>query len=443
MSNPPPAKRQKTGKVVVDTTVVEKLRADSAGLVNVAEVRKLTTKEACYEEPHFDEAGAQLEESGELQFEMVRNDGSHRSNFILFALKHAINKQLPEMGAGYILRILYDPRHLTIVAKFRDIVIGGITFRPFYTPECNFGEIVFCVVYRGFDKTKNLKGVGARMMNRLKHECLHSLNPRVTRFLTYADDTAIGFFSRLGFTKQITLAHDVWKGRIKDYVKATLMECVIREGIDYRAITDIVHLQRQYLLNVWPKMTAPSKTFGDSRRVAVAAEIPGLSEASKKRIVSARFSSSIEGSGDKETILERRVQLHFYLQRIFDALVQHDKAFPFHQSVDEIIQLYEGYGEKIRLPMDLNIIRNRLKSGDYYRSFYMFLADVIVMLYNCMLFNGKGHAFYDDSEYLIRWLGDQCNRVQTQSTWMAREAFDKVKESALAAYERDVAKWTT
>lgn len=441
MSIAPAAKRAKVGKPQLDPTLIDRLRETNNGLIRASEVRKLYNREACYEEPHFDEAGAILEESGDIQFEMVRNDGSSRSNFILFALKHAINKQLPEMGAGYILRILYDPRHVSIVAKFQEIVIGGITFRPFYTPECNFGEIVFCVVYRGFDKTKNLKGVGARMMNRLKHECLHVFNPSITRFLTYADDTAIGFFSRLGFTKQITLAHHIWRGRIKDYVKATLMECVIRDGIDYRHITDIIHVQRQFLLNTWNPTTCTPSVFADGKRIMTAAEIPGLSDVSRKRITAARFSSSIEGAGDRETILDRRAQLHIYLQRIFDSLYHHDKASPFRQSVAEILEIYEGYSEKIRMPIDLLIIGARVKAGDYYRSFYMFLADVIVMLYNCMLFNGKGHVFYDDAEYLIRWLGDQCNRIQTQSQIPAREAFDKVKESAFAAYERDVAKW--
>jgi histone acetyltransferase len=368
--------------------------------LNTTAIRAVVRPEATFEEPRFDEQGMRLDDSGQIVFRILRNDGSRQALVTLNALKHTIGKQLPEMGTGYISRILFDVRHISIVCWHGEDVLGGITFRPFSTPECCFGEIVFCVVYRG-DKYQHLKGVGARMMNRLKHECLHTMKPAVTRFLTYADDTAIGFFSRLGFTRNITLPHHVWRGRIKDYVKATLMECVIREGVDYRAIPDMVHIQRQRLLELFPVHSGSKALPAD---VAARLETP-----------------------DENTV-QNMLKLH-------EGLVRHDKAAPFHQPVQELRELYLGYAEKIRNPIDLLMIKSRLDQKPiYYRTMYMFLADVFVMLRNCQLFNGKGSIFYEDSEYLVRWLGEQCTRMNCRKEW------ERVKTSTWAAYERDLAK---
>jgi histone acetyltransferase len=43
-------------------------------------------------------------------------------------------------------------------------------------------------------------------------------------FLTYADNQAIGYFRKQGFTKEITLDRKLWAGYIKDYEGATLLE---------------------------------------------------------------------------------------------------------------------------------------------------------------------------------------------------------------------------
>lgn len=43
--------------------------------------------------------------------------------------------------------------------------------------------------------------------------------------LTYADNFAIGYFKKQGFTKDQKMAEYKWKGYIKDYDGGTLMEC--------------------------------------------------------------------------------------------------------------------------------------------------------------------------------------------------------------------------
>ena len=48
-------------------------------------------------------------------------------------------------------------------------------------------------------------------------------------FLTYADNFAIGYFQKQGFSKQVVMPKERWVGFIKDYDGGTLMECYIRK----------------------------------------------------------------------------------------------------------------------------------------------------------------------------------------------------------------------
>merc|ERR1712224_857517 len=103
-------------------------------------------------------------------------------------------------------------------------VIGGICFRPF-EPQ-GFAEIVFCAV----TSSEQVKGYGTRIMNHLKE---HVKKKGLEYFLTYADNYAIGYFRKQGFTKQVTMPRERWKGYIKDYDGGTLMECKINMKVDY------------------------------------------------------------------------------------------------------------------------------------------------------------------------------------------------------------------
>jgi len=48
--------------------------------------------------------------------------------------------------------------------------------------------------------------------------------PSIKYFLTYADNYAIGYFKKQGFTKDITLDRKAWTGYIKDYEGGTMMQ---------------------------------------------------------------------------------------------------------------------------------------------------------------------------------------------------------------------------
>jgi histone acetyltransferase len=95
-------------------------------------------------------------------------------------------------------------------------VLGGITYRPF--THRNFAEIVFCAIA----STEQVQGYGSRLMCHVKEYVKQTHG--IQNFLTYADNYAIGYFKKQGFTTDITLEKALWMGYIKDYEGGTLMQ---------------------------------------------------------------------------------------------------------------------------------------------------------------------------------------------------------------------------
>lgn len=67
-------------------------------------------------------------------------------------------------------------------------------------------------------------------------------------FLTYADNYAVGYFRKQGFSKEITLPRSVWAGYIKDYEGGTIMQCTMLRKVDYINARDIIAEQRDAIL---------------------------------------------------------------------------------------------------------------------------------------------------------------------------------------------------
>jgi len=98
------------------------------------------------------------------------------------------------MPKDYIARLVYDRTHLSIAIVKKPLeVIGGITYRPFKGRQ--FAEIVFCAI----SSDQQVKGYGAHLMSHLKDYVKATSD--VMHFLTYADNHAIGYFKKQGFTK--------------------------------------------------------------------------------------------------------------------------------------------------------------------------------------------------------------------------------------------------
>ncbi len=157
------------------------------------------------------------EQEGDIRWKIINNDGTRENLFLLTSVKDLISTALPKMPSEYIARVVYNHNHYNLViVKEPNKVIGGICYRPFI--ERNFIEIVFFAVNGEYQD----KGYGRRLMNRLKYFMRDVV--KIKYILVYADESAIGFFRKIGFTTNITLYKDTWKGYIKDYSKAKLMQ---------------------------------------------------------------------------------------------------------------------------------------------------------------------------------------------------------------------------
>jgi histone acetyltransferase len=181
------------------------------------------------------------EREGRLEFRVVNNDNSRENLMVLTGLKNIFQKQLPKMPREYIARLVFDRSHISLAVVRKPLtVVGGITYRPFENRK--FAEIVFCAI----SSTEQVRGYGAHMMNHLKDYV--KATSQVMHFLTYADNYAIGYFKKQGFTKEITLDRQIWMGYIKDYEGGTIMQCSMLPRIRYLDASKILLLQKAAII---------------------------------------------------------------------------------------------------------------------------------------------------------------------------------------------------
>lgn len=159
----------------------------------------------------------EMEAKGEITYQLFTNDGTPDSVIALTTLKNIFARQLPKMPKDYIVRLVFDRRHYSLAIIRLGVIIGGICYRPYFPQR--FAEIAFCAV----NSTEQVRGFGTIMMNYLKRLVQRqSMSPApsplslfsssylldIEYFLTFADNYAIGYFQKQGFTKTISLPKD-------------------------------------------------------------------------------------------------------------------------------------------------------------------------------------------------------------------------------------------
>jgi histone acetyltransferase len=167
----------------------------------------------------------------------------------------------------------------------RSKVLGGMCFRPFHSQ--GFAEIVFLAV----EEASKHRGLGTQIMNHVKE---HVKKEDIKYFLTYADNTAIGYFVKQGFSKKKTMVRSRWEGFIKDYVRSTLMECKILYNVNYVTFKQTLQAQRAVVLNRISKVSKAHivREGLDPNKHYSVEEIPGVLEAGWNSSMAAGTSSS-------------------------------------------------------------------------------------------------------------------------------------------------------
>ncbi|XP_063778270.1 histone acetyltransferase KAT2B isoform X2 [Pseudophryne corroboree] len=227
-----------------------------------------------------DEAARLEERRGVIEFHVVGNSLHQKPNkkimIWLVGLQNVFSHQLPRMPKEYITRLVFDPKHKTLALIKDGRVIGGICFRMF--PSQGFTEIVFCAV----TSNEQVKGYGTHLMNHLKE---YHIKHNILNFLTYADEYAIGYFKKQGFSKDIKVPKARYVGYIKDYEGATLMGCELNPRIPYTEFSVIIKKQKEIIKKMIERKQAQIRKvypglscFKEGVRQIPIESIPGIRE---------------------------------------------------------------------------------------------------------------------------------------------------------------------
>ncbi|KAJ8364565.1 hypothetical protein SKAU_G00133960 [Synaphobranchus kaupii] len=348
-----------------------------------------------------DETARLEERRGIIEFHVIGNSLSQKSNkkilMWLVGLQNVFSHQLPRMPKEYITRLVFDPKHKTLALIKDGRVIGGICFRMF--PTQGFTEIVFCAV----TSNEQVKGYGTHLMNHLKE---YHIKHSILYFLTYADEYAIGYFKKQGFSKDIKVPKSRYLGYIKDYEGATLMECELNPRIPYTELSHIIKRQKEIIKKlierkqsqirkVYPGLTC----FKEGVRQIPVESIPGIRETGWK-----------PSGKEKCKELKDPDLLYNMLKNLLAQIKTHPDAWPFMEPVKKAEA--HDYYEIIRFPIDLRTMTERLKNR-YYVTKKLFIADLQRIITNCREYNPP------DSEY--------CRCANT----LEKLFYFKLKESGL------------
>ncbi|CUM62914.1 uncharacterized protein PRCAT00000474001 [Priceomyces carsonii] len=355
------------------------------------EAKRITTFKFHGVSYSFKERPSVIEErENKIEFRVVNNDNTKENLIVLTGLKNIFQKQLPKMPREYIARLVYDRSHLSMAVVRKPLtVVGGITYRPFNNRE--FAEIVFCAI----SSTEQVRGYGAHLMNHLK-DYVRATSP-IKYFLTYADNYAIGYFKKQGFTKEITLDKSVWMGYIKDYEGGTLMQCeMLPSVLRYLDLAKILLLQRAAIEKKINERSQSDvvrpglQVFKTNKNIKLdPKEIPGLLE-----------SGWLEEM-DKLAQKPKRGPHYNFMVSLLSEMTNHPSAWPFAVPVnkDEVGDYYEV----IKEPMDLSTMEQKLEA-DKYDSFDQFLYDARLIFNNCRSYNAESTTYYKNATKLEKFL---------------------------------------
>jgi len=340
-----------------------------------------------------DRGGMEEEKQGLISFQCVRNDRNPDHLIKLIGLKNIFSRQLPKMPREYIARLVLDRNHYSYCLLKRNRVIGGVCFRPYFAER--FAEIAFLAI----TAQEQVKGYGTRLMNHLKEHAktMGSDDAKVPAgegieyFLTFADNFAIGYFQKQGFSKNIRMPSDRWKGYIKDYEGANLMECYIDPRMDYRDISAVITRQQQAIVEAIMKarprqIYAGVEFWKDNRdHYKDPKTIPGLVEAGWVEPSVQRSNTGGLGGAAGADSLEKSIKC------VLRAMQSHKQSWPFRKPVTPAEA--PDYHEVIKNPIDLSEINRRAKKNQY-KSKAEFAADLKLMFDNCRTYNPPSTPYY-------------------------------------------------
>lgn len=194
-------------------------------------------------------------------------------------------------------------------------------------------------------------------------------------FLTYADNSAIGFFKKQGFT--LYPRSNSWKGYIKDYEGGTLMECKVLRDVNYLKKNELFHKARSFI-------------FSEMKNIN---DFHILHNSNEKQ----NFKNILDDYKAKKELEPRSSNdfLRNFLGFCIFTLQTHPSAWPFLEPVS--IKDVPDYFDVIKAPMDLSTIHKKTTSNAY-KNVNDFSDDVYPMCDNCIAYNGPDSQYFKCAE---------------------------------------------
>jgi histone acetyltransferase len=310
----------------------------------------------------------------DLTYRLVTNDGTDQALMWLLTARNVFHRELAQMPENYISKLVFNRHHRTVVLLKSGVVLGGICFRPF--PELDFAEIAFCAV----SSVEQIRGYGAHLMAQVK-TYLQAL--QIHNILTYADNSAVGYFKRQGFTLEINFDPNIWSHCIKDYQGATLIHCRIHPDIDYLHLNAIIDCQKQFA----------SKLMPDAELLTVTAwpvqTICGIKITEKPRI----------------NIVDQ-------MRLVVMKAKQHSRSWPFLKPVSK--SEAPNYYEIVKTPMDLSLLEKNVNEGKY-QSLETFERDLRLIFSNCYQYNGDDSVYSKSARELEQYVNSLLSKTRPGS----------------------------
>ncbi|EER16067.1 Histone acetyltransferase GCN5, putative [Perkinsus marinus ATCC 50983] len=285
---------------------------------------------------------------------------------------------------------MFDSKHETMIMIRGDSILGGCCFRQFQT---HFIEIAFLAVR----SVHQIQGNGTRLMNHMKE---YAKSIGVHYFLTYADNHAIGYFKRQGFTKHLSFPKAQWNGFIKDYDGGSLMGCRLFENVNYLELGTCLEELAQKVWDDLMYCRPPEEAFdGLDFSDGVAKNpmsIPGVMECGWIPELDEVHQSN------------RQSTLQGQMSAIITSVSKKPFAWPFREPVS--LREAPNYYEIITKPMDLQTMKNKCDSGQY-QTREQFIADVDLMRDNCITFNGRNSEYTERANEVHEYVVSRAKKL--------------------------------
>jgi histone acetyltransferase len=318
------------------------------------------------------------EKKKKIFFEVICNNGSKNNIEILLNLKKIFSKQLPNMPIFYINQVILDIKQESIaLIKYNNSkthLIGGCSYRIF--KKQNLIELVFFAIIT----SEQMKGYGKILMSFLKEKAI-SLN--VKTIITCADNNAIKYFIKQGFSHIITSPIFIWAGYICDYEEIKLMECSLFKNFKYYNSIPFLLTQKLLLYYKSRFISKHNKHFLIKKRLSH----PGIFKLENKMFVYKVFHIFSNFSKKRKISMVQQK-----LKELLNLIKCNYSFNPFLEPVNIKKSKAFDYFKTIFYAVDLRTIEERLRLKTYYINNQFFQKDISHMIQNGIIYNGKSHS---------------------------------------------------